>query len=101
MTGGASVASGATVTPPAANQRMLEETLRKFVTAKVFPNWKFIFKKERLGLCGILAISKSHITAPPGFEENQLAELQSHAVQSSLDGCRANVCGGPGQGKYT
>ena len=88
--GGASVVSGATVAPPP-NERLLKENLRKFVAAKVFPNWKFIFKKEKLGLCVISAISKSYISVPTGFEDNQLADLYSPTVRAGLDGGRANA----------
>lgn len=88
--GGVSVVSGATSTPPA-NERILKENLRKFVGAKVFPSWKFIFKKEKLGMCVISAIGKSYITTPPGFEERQLAELYGPTIRTCLDGCRANA----------
>jgi hypothetical protein len=88
--GGASVVSGATVTAPP-NERILKENLRKFVAAKVFPSWKFIFKKDKLQLCVISAISKSYMTVPPGFEGNQLADLYAPTVRACLDGCRANA----------
>jgi hypothetical protein len=88
--GGVSVVSGATLTPPV-NGRMLKENLRKFVAAKVFPNWKFIFKKEKLGDCVLSAISKGYITTPPGFEPSQLEQLYGPTVRGCLDGCRANA----------
>jgi hypothetical protein len=88
--GGVSVVSAASIAPPA-NERILKENLRKFVAAKVFPSWKFIFKKDKLGRCVTAAISKSYITLPPGFNENQLADLYSQTVRASLDGCRANA----------
>jgi hypothetical protein len=88
--GGVSVVSAASIAPPA-NERILRENLRKFVAAKVFPSWKFIFKKEKLGRCVTAAISKSYITLPPGFDGNQLADLYSQTVRASLDGCRANA----------
>lgn len=87
---GVSVVSGATVTPPA-NERILKENLRKFVAEKVFPNWKFIFKKDKLELCVVSAITKSFITVPPGYDQRQLAELYSPTVRACLDGCRANA----------
>ena len=88
--GGVSVVSGSTITPPV-NDRILKENLRKFVAAKVFPNWKFIFKKEKLELCVMSAITKGFITVPPGFEESKLAYLYSATVRACLDGCRANA----------
>jgi hypothetical protein len=88
--GGVSKVSGATLTPPV-NGRMLKENLRKFVAAKVFPNWKFIFKKEKLGDCVLSAISKGYITTPPGFEPSQLEQLYGPTVRGCLDGCRANA----------
>jgi hypothetical protein len=87
---GGTVVSGESVTPPP-NERILKENLRKFVAAKVFPKWKFIFKINKLRSCVISAIGKSHITVPPGFDENQLAELCASTVRASLDGCRANA----------
>ena len=88
--GGVSVVSAASIAPPA-NERILKENLRKFVGAKVFPSWKFIFKKEKLGRCVTAAISKSYVTLPPGFDGNQLADLYSPTVRAGLDGCRANA----------
>jgi hypothetical protein len=87
---GGTVVSGESVTPPP-NERILKENLRKFVAAKVFPKWKFIFKINKLRSCVISAIGKSYITVPPGFDENQLAELYASTVRASLDGCRANA----------
>jgi hypothetical protein len=88
--GGVSVVSAASMAPPA-NERILKENLRKFVAAKVFPSWKFIFRKDKLGRCVTAAVSESHMTLPPGFNENQLADLCSQTVRASLDGCRANA----------
>jgi hypothetical protein len=85
------VVSGASVLPNPANENMLKDNLRRFVASKVFPNWKFIFKKELLGKCVVSAIEKGFITLPPGYEESQLAERYSHFVRASLDGCRANA----------
>jgi hypothetical protein len=90
--GEASVVSGggsAISTPE--NELMLRENLRKFVVAKVFPSWNFIFKKNLLEKCVLAAVGKSHITVPPGCDENQLAQRCSQMVRACLDGCRANA----------
>ena len=55
--GGVSVVSEATVTCPT-DEKFIKENLRKFVAAKVFPSWKFIFKKEQLSLCVVSAVKK-------------------------------------------
>jgi hypothetical protein len=39
----------------------------------------------------VAAVSKSHITVPPGFDRNQLAVRHSQMVRACLDSCRANV----------
>jgi hypothetical protein len=71
---------------------MLKENLRKFVAAKVFPSWKFIFKKDLLEKCVVSAVDKGFITLPPGYEDSQLlAERYSQSVRVCLDGCRANA----------
>jgi hypothetical protein len=88
--GGVSMASGDTVTPPT-NERMTKENLRKFVTGKVFPSWKFIFKKEELEKCLMSAIKNGCITKPPGHEDCQLAKHHSSTVRACPDGCRANA----------
>ena len=85
-----SVVSGNTVAPPS-NEKLMVENLRTFVAAKVFPSWKFIFKKELLLNCVASAISKHFITVPPGFDTSQLAERYCTTVRASLDGCRANA----------
>ena len=81
---------GAEISPPE-NEMILKENLRKFVAGKVFPSWKFIFKKELLEKCVVAAVGKSFITIPPGFNQNQLAERYSQIVRGCLDGCRANA----------
>ena len=68
-----SVVSGSSVLPPS-NDKLTVENLRTFVAAKVFPSWKFIFKKELLVNCVASAISKHFITVPPGYDHSQLAE---------------------------
>jgi hypothetical protein len=78
---GATMVSGATATPPP-NERIVKENLRKFVVAKVFPNWKFTFKKEKLGMCVVSAVA---------FDGTKLAELCGGTVRACLDGCRANA----------
>jgi hypothetical protein len=90
--GGISVVSGGgTITTPLENEMTLKENMRKFVISKVFPSWKFIFNKRLLETCVVVAVSKSHITMPPGFDKWQLAERCSEMVRSCLDGCRANA----------
>ena len=88
--GGVSVVSEATVTR-LADEKIIKENLRKFVAAKVFPSWKFIFKKEQLRLCVKLAINKGYITVPDGFKVCKFTNLYSPTVRACLDGCRANA----------
>jgi hypothetical protein len=85
------VSAGATMETTPENEMILKENLRKFVTSKVFPSWKFIFKKELLEKCVVAAVSKSYITVPPGFDQIQLAERYSQTVRACLDCCRANA----------
>jgi hypothetical protein len=66
---------------------MLKENLCKFVAAKVFPSWKFIFKKDLLEKCVVSAVDKGFITLPPGYEDSRY----SPSVQACLDGRRANA----------
>ena len=73
------------------SEMILKENLRKFITAKAFPSWQFIFKKNQLGKCVLAAVSKSYITIPPGYEQYQFAERYSQMVRACLDGCRANA----------
>jgi hypothetical protein len=89
--GGVSVVSGDKKVTPPTNERITKENLRKFVTGKVFPSWKFIFKKEELQKCVVSAINKGYITVPPGYEDCQLAKHYSPTVRACLDGCRANA----------
>jgi hypothetical protein len=89
--GGVSVVSGDTVTPPPSNEGLMKENIRKFVTGKVFPSWKFIFKKQELEKCVVSAINKGYITVPIGYEDGQVAKHYSPTVRVCLDGCRANA----------
>ena len=73
------------------NDMIMKENLRRFVSAKVFPSWKFIFKKDLLDKCVYAAVSKNYITLPPGFTQCQLADRYSKVVRTSLDGCRSNA----------
>jgi len=73
------------------NDVIMKENLRRFVSAKVFPSWKFIFKKDLLDKCVYAAVSKNYITLPPGFTQGQLADRYSKVVRTSLDGCRSNA----------
>ena len=73
------------------NDVIMKENLRRFVSAKVFPSWKFIFKKDLLDKCVYAAVSKNYITLPPGFTQCQLADRYSKVVRTSLDGCRSNA----------
>ena len=88
--GGVSVVSEATVIRPT-DEKIIKENLRKFVTAKVFPGWKFIFKKEKLGMCIVSAVNKGYITVPAEFKVCELTDLYSPTVRACLDGCRANA----------
>jgi hypothetical protein len=85
------VVCGASVLPAPANDNMLKENLRKFVAVKVFPSWKFIFKKDFLEKCVVSAVDMGFFTLPPGYEDSQLAEHYSQSVQTCLDGCRVNA----------
>jgi hypothetical protein len=85
------VSAGATSATSPENEKILKENLRRFVTTKVFPSWKFIFKKELLEKCVVAAVSKSYITVPPGFDQIKLAERYGQTVRACLDGCRANA----------
>ena len=90
--GEASVVSGGGSAMSAPESELMpRENLRKFVAAKVFPSWKFIFKKSLLEKCVLAAVGKSHITVPPGCDENQLAQHCSQMARACLDGCRASV----------
>jgi hypothetical protein len=85
------VSAGATSATAPENEKIMKENLRRFVTTKVFPSWKFIFKKELLEKCVVAAVSKSYITVPPGFDQIKLAERYGQTVRACLDGCRANA----------
>ena len=73
------------------DEKIIKENLRKFVAAKIFPSWKFIFKKEQLSLCIVTAVKKGYITVPAGFKVSALTSLYSPTVRACLDGCRANA----------
>ena len=88
--GGVSVVSESTVSRPT-DENIIKENLRKFVAAKVFPSWKFLFKKEQLSLCVVSAVKKGYVTVPAGFRESDLASLYSPTVRTCIDGCRANA----------
>jgi len=81
---------GSTISAPE-SKLMPRENLRKFVAAKVFPSWKFIFKKSLPEKRALAAVGKSHITVPPGCDENQLAQHCSQMARARLDGCRASA----------
>ena len=89
--GGVSVVSETSVLTRPTDEKIIKENLRKFVAVKVFPSWKFIFKKEQLSLCVVSAVKKGYITMPAGYKLGDLSELYSQTVRASLDGCRANA----------
>jgi hypothetical protein len=72
-------------------ESFVRENLRRFVTERVFPSWKFIFKPGLLSQVVLLAISKTIITLPPGMSEAYMEEQYRHTVRVGLDGCRANA----------
>ena len=88
--GGVSVVSETSELTRPTDEKIIKENLRKFVAVKVFPSWKFIFKKEQLGLCVVSAVKKGYITMPAGYKLGDLSELYSQTVRACLDGCRAN-----------
>jgi hypothetical protein len=88
---GATMVSGATGVTLPPNERILKENLRKFVAAKVFPNWKHMLEKDKLGSCVVSAVAKSHMTVPPGFDGRKLAERCGGTARACLDGCKANA----------
>jgi hypothetical protein len=88
--GGVSVVSETSLLTRPTDEKIIKENLRKFVAVKVFPSWKFIFKKEQLSLCVVSAVKKGHITVPAGFKMCDLTDLCSQTVRACLDGCRAN-----------
>ena len=89
--GGVSVVSETSELTRPTDEKIIKENLRKFVAVKVFPSWKFIFKKEQLSLCVVSAVKKGYITMPAGYKLGDLSELYSQTVRASLDGCRANA----------
>ena len=62
--------------------------------------WKFIFKKEKLSLCVVLAINKGYITVPAGFKVYELTDL-STAQQYRLVQMDAEQIPKPGQEQGT
>jgi hypothetical protein len=88
--GGVSVVSETSLLTRPTDEKIIKENLRKFVAEKVFPSWKFIFKKEQLSLCVVSTVKKGYITVPAGFKMCDLTDLDSQTVRACLDGCRAN-----------
>jgi hypothetical protein len=68
-----------------------KENIRRFVTDKVFPKWKFIFKAGLLGDIVKSAITNKYITVPPGVSTAWMEDKYRPTVRSALDGCRANA----------
>jgi hypothetical protein len=73
------------------HDEVLKENLKKFVAARVFPKFKFIFKKEILGQVVEMALTTHFITKPDGWGLADMQKAYHQVVRSCLDGCRANA----------
>ena len=80
--------NGASIKKP---EVLVNDHLRKFVAEKIFPGWKFIFNKEKLGRVVSAAVKQGYITKPDGVGEEEMRECYRRSVRTCLDGCRHNA----------
>ena len=91
--GGASMVSGGSIVDDTTT-KIIGIGLRNFVAEKIFPGWKFIFKKEKLGRVVLAAMKHGYVSKPGGVEDSYMEENFGQTVRNCLDRCRANAQSG-------
>jgi hypothetical protein len=87
--GEGSIVSASTIIRPE-NEEFMKECLRKFVAKRIFPSWKCIFKKEKLGQVVSSALKHGYVAKPLQIDVAYMEERYGKTVRNCLDGCRAN-----------